>query len=182
VDSHTGLPVIRHSRAQWSRLDAPPFRAAIAHKVDAIMSAHVVMPKLDRSGDPATLSKPILTGLLRERLGFTGVVFTDSLQMQGARVKYGDGEVAVRAILAGADILLMPQDFRKAYDAVLAAVRSGRISAERLDQSVARILRLKERRGLFTARPADPARAARIVKSAKHQRVARSIRSSAVQP
>jgi beta-N-acetylhexosaminidase len=175
VDSHTGLPVIKHSPKQWDRLDAPPFRAAIARKVDAIMSAHVVMPKLDRSGDPATLSKPILTGLLRERLGFKGVVFTDSLQMQGVREKYGDGEVAVRAILAGADILLMPPNFARAHAAVLAAVKSGRISAKRLDQSVARVLKLKEDRGLFTAKPADAAKAAEIIKSPAHLKVARSI-------
>ncbi len=175
VDSHTGLPVIHHTKAQWERLDAPPFRTAIAHGVDAIMSAHVVMPKLDKSGDPATLSKRILTGLLRERLGFTGVVITDSLQMAGARQKYGDGEVAVRAILAGADILLMPPDFPRAYNAVLAAVKSGRISAKRLDESVARVLALKERRGLFTAKPADPEAAKKIVKSREHLRIAKSI-------
>ncbi|TQM76811.1 beta-N-acetylhexosaminidase [Thermopolyspora flexuosa] len=175
VDSHTGLPVIHHTKAQWEKLDAPPFRTAIAHGVDAIMSAHVVMPKLDRSGDPATLSKPILTGLLRKRLGFTGVVITDSLQMAGARQRYGDGEVAVRAILAGADILLMPPDFPRAYNAVLEAVRSGRISAKRLDESVARVLALKERRGLFTAKPADPDAAKRIVKSREHLRIAKSI-------
>lgn len=176
VDSHTGLPVIKHSKSQWARLDAPPFQAAIDRKVDAIMSAHVVMPKLDRSGDPATLSKPILTGLLRERLGFTGVVFTDSLQMQGVRQKYGDGEVAVRAILAGADVLLMPPNFAKAHAAVLAAVKSGRISAKRLDQSVARVLRLKETRGLFTAEPADAAKAAKIIKSREHLKVAKANR------
>jgi beta-N-acetylhexosaminidase len=175
VDSHTGLPVIKHSRSEWEKLDAPPFREAIASGVDAIMSAHLEMPKLDKSGDPATLSKPILTGLLREKLGFDGVVVTDSLQMQGVREKYGDGEVAVRAILAGADILLMPPDFAKAYGAVLAAAKSGRVPAERLDQSVTRILRLKTTRGLFGAKPADPAEAAKILKSEEHRRVARRI-------
>jgi beta-N-acetylhexosaminidase len=175
VDSHTGLPVIQHSPSQWEKVDAPPFRAAIAHGVDAIMSAHLEMPKLDGSGDPATLSKPILTGLLREKLGFDGVVVTDSLQMQGVREKYGDGEVAVRAILAGADILLMPPDFAKAYEAVLAAAESGRIPAERLDQSVRRILRLKTTRGLFGAKPADPDKAAKILKSDDHRKVARRI-------
>jgi beta-N-acetylhexosaminidase len=175
VDSHTGLPVIKHSRSQWERLDAPPFRAAIGAGVDAIMSAHVVMPKLDPSGDPATLSRPILTGLLREKLGFTGVVSTDSLQMQGVRERYGDGEVAVRAVLAGADLLLMPPDFGKAYRAVLAAVKSGRISAERLDASVARLLTLKERRGILDAGPADADRAAEVLKSAAHREVARRI-------
>ncbi|MFD2355526.1 glycoside hydrolase family 3 protein [Nonomuraea ferruginea] len=100
IDSHTGLPVIKHTRAQWERLDAPPFKAAIAAGVDAIMTAHIVFPKLDPSGDPATLSKPILTGLLRKELGFKGVISTDALNMAGARVKYDDGEVAVRAVLA----------------------------------------------------------------------------------
>src|SRR5690606_8549557 len=93
VDSHTGLPVIDHSREQWEKLDAPPFRAAVEAGVDAVMSAHVVMPKLDPSGDPATLSKKILTGLLREELGFTGVISTDALDMAGVRKRYGDGEV-----------------------------------------------------------------------------------------
>lgn len=175
VDSHTGLPIIDHSPEQWAKLDAPPFRAAISAGVDAVMSAHIVMPELDPSGDPATLSERILTGLLRERLGFDGVVMTDSLQMKGVREKYGDGEVAVRAILAGADMLLMPPDFTEAYDAVLAAVRSGRISPDRLDASVTRILRLKKARGLFTAAPAGAAKADDIVKSAAHRKVAARI-------
>nr|BFE86744.1 hypothetical protein GCM10020093_093450 [Planobispora longispora] len=173
VDSHTGLPVIRHSRAQWDRLDAPPFAAAIREDVDMIMSAHVVMPKLDPSGDPATLSKPILTGLLRQRLGFEGVVSTDALDMAGVRKKYGDGEVAVRAILAGADLLLMPPDYRKAHAAVLAAVESGRIPAERLDESVRRLLTLKAGRGILERAPAaDPAEAERTLRSAEHRELA----------
>src|SRR5690606_27393639 len=136
VDSHTGLPVIKHTKAQWERIDAPPFKAAIDAGVDAVMSAHIVFPKLDPSGDPATLSKPILTGLLREKLGFKGVISTDALNMAGARKKYDDGEVAVRAVLAGADLLLMPNDMPEQYKAVLKAVESGRISQKRLDQSI----------------------------------------------
>ncbi|GAA2893267.1 hypothetical protein GCM10010517_57770 [Streptosporangium fragile] len=180
VDSHTGLPVITHSRAQWSKLDAPPFAAAIGKNVDAIMSAHVVMPKLDPSGDPATLSKPILTGLLREELGFDGVVSTDALDMAGVRKKYGDGEVAVRAIRAGADLLLMPPDYREAYRAVLAAVESGKISEDRLDQSVRRLLKLKAARGLLEKAPVvDPAEAERVLRSAEHRALARLINSRA---
>ncbi|MFJ2032399.1 glycoside hydrolase family 3 protein [Streptosporangium sp. NPDC087985] len=176
VDSHSGLPVIQHSLSQWSRLDAPPFAAAIGRNIDAIMSAHVVMPKLDPSGDPATLSKPILTGLLREKLGFDGVVSTDALDMAGVRKKYGDGQVAVRAILAGVDLLLMPPDYPKAYQAVLAAVKSGKISAERLDQSVRRLLKLKAARGLLDRAPvADPDRAERVLRSAEHRKVAQFI-------
>ncbi|GIN00185.1 hypothetical protein Pve01_18430 [Planomonospora venezuelensis] len=173
VDSHSGLPVIRHSRSQWEKLDAPPFAAAIGEDVDMIMSAHVVMPRLDPSGDPATLSKPILTGLLRQKLGFDGVVSTDALDMEGVRKKYGDGEVAVRAVLAGADLLLMPPDYRKAHAAVLAAVESGRISAERLDESVRRLLTLKAARGILRKAPvADPAEAERTLRSAEHRALA----------
>ncbi|WP_433252433.1 beta-N-acetylhexosaminidase [Streptosporangium sp. CA-135522] len=176
VDSHTGLPVIQHSLSQWTRLDAPPFAAAIGEDIDAIMSAHVVMPKLDPSGDPATLSKPILTGLLRQKLGFDGVVSTDALDMAGVRKKYGDGQVAVRAIQAGVDLLLMPPNFPKAYQAVLAAVKSGKISTARLDQSVRRLLKLKAARGLLSKAPvADPAVAERTLRSAEHRKVAQLI-------
>ncbi|GLW95985.1 beta-N-acetylhexosaminidase [Microtetraspora sp. NBRC 16547] len=171
TDSHTGLPVIGHSKAQWRKLDAPPFREAIAHGVDAIMSAHVVMPKLDPSGDPATLSRTILTGLLRDELGFDGVISTDALNMAGVREKYGDAEVAVRAVLAGADVLLMPPDMPKAYGAVLSAVKSGRISAARLDASVTRILRLKAKRGMFDKVATDPS----VVRSPAHLNAARRI-------
>ncbi|MGI5486129.1 beta-N-acetylhexosaminidase [Microtetraspora malaysiensis] len=178
TDSHTGLPVISHTKAQWRKLDAPPFREAIAHGVDAIMSAHVVMPKLDPSGDPATLSRTILTGLLRDELGFNGVISTDALNMAGVREKYGDAEVAVRAVLAGADVLLMPPDMPKAYGAVLAAVKSGRISAARLDASVTRILRLKAKRGMFGKVTTDPA----AVRSAAHLSAARRLAREANLP
>ncbi|WP_406318452.1 glycoside hydrolase family 3 protein [Streptosporangium sp. NBC_01639] len=180
VDSHTGLPVIQHSLSQWSRLDAPPFAAAIGKDIDAIMSAHVVMPKLDPSRDPATLSKPILTGLLREKLGFDGVVSTDALDMAGVRKKYGDGQVAVRAIQAGVDLLLMPPDFPTAYQAVLTAVKSGKISTRRLDQSVRRLLKLKAARGLLERAPvADPAKAERVLRSPEHRKVAQLINARA---
>jgi len=173
IDSHTGLPVIEHTRAQWERLDAPPFKAAIAAGVDAVMSAHIVFPKLDPSGDPATLSKPILTGLLRQELGFKGVISTDALNMAGVRKKYGDGEVAVRAVLAGADLLLMPNDMAKAHQAVLAAVKSGRISQQRLDASVTRLLTLKRDRGLLPKAPvASAERAAEVLRSPEHRKLA----------
>ncbi|MGI5283777.1 beta-N-acetylhexosaminidase [Nonomuraea polychroma] len=173
VDSHTGLPVIKHSKAEWERIDAPPFKAAIDAGVDAVMSAHIVFPKLDPSGDPATLSKPILTGLLREKLGFKGVISTDALNMAGVRQKYNDGEIAVRAVLAGADLLLMPNDLPKAYQAVLAAVKSGRINKDRLDQSVTRLLTLKQTRGLLTEAPtASAEEAARVLRSAEHRKLA----------
>ncbi len=148
-DSHDQLPHIDHTREEWEALDAPPFRAAIAAGIDSIMTAHIVVPSLDPSLDPATLSRPILTGVLREQLGYRGVVVTDSLGMQGVRTKYGDDRVPVLALKAGCDQLLNPPNLAVAWNAVLAAVRGGELTESRLDESILRILRLKARRGLF---------------------------------
>jgi beta-N-acetylhexosaminidase len=175
TDSHTGLPVITHSMKTWERLDAPPFKAAIAHHVDAIMTAHIVVPGLDDSGDPATMSKAVLSGLLRDKLGYDGVVITDSLQMAGATMKYGAQEAAVRAVRAGADMLLMPPDIGRAYNAVLAAVRSGRIPQSRLDQAVTRIVRMKTERGLFRSPYVDAAKASQVLGSKEHRAAARKV-------
>jgi beta-N-acetylhexosaminidase len=149
VDSHTGLPVIDHTREELESIDLPPFGAAIDAGVESIMTAHIVVPALDDLGRPATLSRPILTGLLRRQMGFDGVVVTDALDMQGVREMFGDDRVPIEAIKAGADIMLMPPEFDLAYRSVLDAVRSGEISERRIDQSVYRVLRLKERLGLF---------------------------------
>lgn len=168
VDSHTGIPVIDHTRAEWEAIDAPPFEAAIDAGIESIMTAHIVVPSLDPSGDPATLSRPIITGILREQLGFDGVVITDSLGMKGVRDKYGDAEIPLRALEAGVDQLLMPVDMDLAYNSVLNAVRSGRISEERIDQSVQRILRLKSRLGIG---PVDPAKVGTPAHLAAAQRI-----------
>jgi beta-N-acetylhexosaminidase len=149
TDSHTGLPVIDHDKATWEKIDAPPFRAAIKAGVDVIMSAHIVFPKIDPSGDPSTLSPTVLTGMLRDELGYRGVVITDSLQMAGVRQKYSDAEIPVKALQAGADMLLMPQNVGTAVDAVINAVKTGQLSEQRIDQSVARILAVKLRRGVL---------------------------------
>ncbi|MFF1306508.1 glycoside hydrolase family 3 protein [Streptomyces sp. NPDC058307] len=149
VDSHYGFPVITHSRELWEKLDAVPFRAAIRTGIDSIMTAHIQFPALDPSGDPATLSHPILTGILRGELGYDGVVVTDSLGMEGVRTKYGDDRVPVLALKAGVDQLLNPPSLDVAWNAVLRAVRDGELTEARLDESVLRILRLKARRRLF---------------------------------
>jgi len=150
VDSHYGFPVITHSRELWSSLDAVPFRAAIRAGIDSIMTAHIMVPALDPSGDPATLSHPILTGILREELGYDGVVVTDSLMMEGVRTKYGDDRVPVLALKAGADQLLNPPSLDVAWNAVLNAVRGGELTEARLDESILRVLRLKSKLGLLT--------------------------------
>ncbi len=159
TDSHLELPAVSRDRASWTAVDLVPFVAAIGAGVDAVMSAHVSVPAVDPSGDPSTASAPILTGVLRDELGFGGVAVTDALDMAGARKKYGDGETAVRALLAGADQLLMPADLDVAVAAVQVAVRSGRVPLRRLDEAVGRILALKYRLGLLAgARPQTPAR------------------------
>ena len=159
TDSHLGLPVIEHTREELDALDLPPFVAAIDEGIDAIMTAHIMVPALDDSGVPATLSHPILTGLLREELGYEGVIVTDSLAMEGVRTLFDDDRVPVEAILAGADQMLMPPDLVVAIGGVREAVASGEITEERLDQSVRRILAQKLRRGLFEDVQVDAARA-----------------------
>ncbi|MEV8315423.1 glycoside hydrolase family 3 protein [Streptomyces sp. NPDC059900] len=149
-DSHSKLPYIHHTREQWETLDAPPFRAAVAAGIDSIMTAHIVVPALDPAEDPATLSRPILTGILREELGYDGVVVTDSLGMQGVRTKYGDDRVPVLALKAGVDQLLNPPKPEIAWNAVLQAVRDGELTEARLDESILRILRLKAKLDLFS--------------------------------
>jgi beta-N-acetylhexosaminidase len=172
VDSHTGFPTITHSRELWEKLDAPPFRAAIAAGIDSIMTAHLMVPALDGSGDPATLSRPILTGILREHLGYDGVVVTDSLGMEGVRTKYGDDRVPVLALKAGVDQLLNPPDLDLAWNAVLAAVRDGELTEARLDASVLRILRLKARLGLFRSPYVGQAGVERTVGTRAHLKAA----------
>jgi beta-N-acetylhexosaminidase len=163
TDSHTGVPWIFHTREQWEQVDVPPFRAGIAAGVDMVMTAHVIMPLLQsdcdvetqQGCDPATLDPEILTGLLRDELGYDGVVITDALNMAGVREKYGDERIPVLALKAGADMPMMVDtttdtvSLEVAYNGVLDAVRSGEISEKRLDQSVRRVLELKARRGLF---------------------------------
>jgi beta-N-acetylhexosaminidase len=168
VDSHTGIPVISHTRAEWERIDRPPFESAIRAGIDAIMTAHIVVPSLDPSGDPATLSKPILTGILRDELHYDGVVVTDSLGMAGVRQKYGDDRVPVLALQAGVDQLLMPPNLDLAYNSVLAAVRGGELTEARIDQSVLRILRLKYQRGLARNAFVDETRVSSVVGAPPH--------------
>jgi beta-N-acetylhexosaminidase len=176
VDSHYGLPIIKRTREQLGAADLPPFAAAIGAGVDAIMSAHIVLPALDSSGLPATLSPTIMTDLLRGELGFQGVLFSDSLAMQGAR-PYGDdsdARVPVEALKAGVDILLMPPKLGVAYQAVLDAVGTGELSQERIDASVGRILTLKQRRGVLAQPFVNPAELERVG-SAEHLAVASAI-------
>lgn len=149
ADSHTELPEIDRSAEEWRKIDAPPFKAAIDAGADVIMSAHIKVPSLDSSGEPATLSKPILTGLLRKELGFKGVVSTDSLSMEGVRQIHPDERIPVLALKAGVDQLVMPKNMDAAMNGVLKAVRDGELTEQRIDESVLRILKLKAKRGVI---------------------------------
>ena len=136
-DSHLELPLLPHDRARLEAVELPPFRAAIAAGVAAVMTAHLQLPALDPER-PATLSEPVLTGLLRHDLGFNGLVVTDALVMEAISAHHGPAEAAVLAFNAGADLILMPADAEAALTGLEQAVRSGRISAERLQASLER--------------------------------------------
>jgi beta-N-acetylhexosaminidase len=175
VDSHFGLPIVTHDLAQFEATDLPPFKAAIAAGVDTIMTAHVVFPAVDPSGAPATMSHKILTGVLRDELGFQGLIVTDALDMAGATSTYPPDVAPVQAILAGADQLLVPPQMDTAYGAVLDAVRNGTISRQRLDRSVYRILLHKYQHGIFHQPFVDPAAAPTVMGAPDHLAAAQAI-------
>jgi beta-N-acetylhexosaminidase len=155
-DSHIDLPVINADRDRLDHLELVPFRAAISAGVGSVMTGHLSIPSLEPDPNtPATLSSHILTDLLRHDLHFPGLVVTDAMDMGGITVRFAPGEAAVRAVLAGADALLMPPVPDAAFEGLQAAVRSGRISIERLDASVRRILEAKARLGLDKNRLVD---------------------------
>jgi beta-N-acetylhexosaminidase len=148
VDSHLGLPRLEVPRERLDAMELKPFETAIARGVDSIMTAHIAVPALEPSGVPATVSPRVLTALLRDELKFKGLIVTDSMAMQGMTMLFDSGEGSVRSVIAGADVLLMPPDPEKAVRAVVGAVEDGRISRQRLDQSVMRILAAKISLGL----------------------------------
>lgn len=144
TDSHVELPVIPHSMERLREIELPPFREAIAQGVDAVMTAHLLIPNWDKDL-PATLSPYIINEKLRQTLGFNGLVVTDALVMGAIADQYGPDQAPVLAVLAGADILLMPVDPEVAIKAVCDAVNQGKISRERIEASVERIFHAKQK-------------------------------------
>lgn len=168
VDSHLATPVVTLSRQRLEREALAPFRAAQRAGVSAIMSAHVALPALSGDSIPASLNERLLRGTLRDEWGFDGIIVTDALWMGGATAAVADpGQLAVRAILAGNDVILDPADHRAMIDAIERAVRDGTISEARLDSSVRRVLLAKARVGLDRARFVDESRIAQLVPSAE---------------
>ena len=144
TDSHLDLPVLPHSASRLTEVELPPFQGAIATGVDSVMSAHLLIPAWD-SKHPATLSHSILTKQLRQNLGFTGLIVTDALIMGGVTKYASPEEIAVMAIEAGADILLMPSEPAIAIEAVYKAVLEGRLTPQRIHSSLERIWRAKQK-------------------------------------
>ncbi|MEK6300481.1 MAG: glycoside hydrolase family 3 N-terminal domain-containing protein [Acidobacteriota bacterium] len=175
TDSHLELPSIDVDRARLNSIELPPFRAAVQEGVGGVMSAHIALPRIEPENLPATLSPRMLTGVLRGELGFEGVVFTDALDMRGIAAHYPDGEAAVRAVKAGADVLLYPPSVEQAFVAVKRAVQSGDIKESRIDESIRRILFAKAKLGLDKNRFADLNKLDRLLGSSDHQRIAREI-------
>jgi beta-N-acetylhexosaminidase len=156
VDSHLTLAVVPGDRNELESVELVPFRAAIAAGVSSIMPGHLSVPAFEPDPDvPATLSKNILTGLLRDELKFRGLIVTDAMDMGGVTSLYPPDEAAVRSVEAGADVLLMPPVPDAAMKGLLDAVHSGRISVKRIDASVRRILEAKARLGLNRNRFVD---------------------------
>lgn len=195
VDSHLGLPMLPHDQERLEAVELRPFREAVSNGVDMIMTAHVTFPAIDdtraiskKDGAeitiPATLSYRVLTELLREEISFEGVIVTDAFTMKAITDHFGEGEAVVRAVKAGADIILMPLDVGVAFHAILEAVESGEISEERIDQSVRRILDLKDKYGILTGDDEDLTdkirRVQQVVGNSEHRALEKEVSEKAV--
>ena len=147
VDSHKGLPVLPHTRARFDACELVPFRAAIAAGVASIMTGHLLIPNLDRDA-PATISRPITTGILRDELRYDGLVFTDCLTMEGIAQRHATGEAAWRAVAAGADVAVVCHGLerqRAALDGLRRAASEGRLDARRIEAAQGRVAAFKAR-------------------------------------
>ena len=176
VDSHIGLPIINHPRERLDRIELVPFRAGIAAGADAVMTAHIELPALDPTpATPATFSRVIVAQLLRDELGFDGLVFTDSMRMRAVSEMVSPGDAAARAVAAGHDIVLHSPDDVAAIAGIQAAAAAGDLSEERIDQSVRRILSAKARLGLHRQRAVSLDALPDVVGTRAHAEVAREV-------
>ena len=173
VNSHLALPVVNASRARLDSVELVPFKAAVDAGLATMMTFHGSMPALDSSGVPGTLSHKVLTGLLRDEMNFDGLIITDAMDMKGVVDMFGSKEAAIRAVAAGADVLLMPRDVEGTIDAVMEGIQTGRFDESRLDESARRILIAKHELGLEHRRLVDLDSARAIVGDSSHEAVAR---------
>ncbi len=151
TDSHFDLPVIAHDSVRLDSLELYPFRFLAQNGIGSMMVAHLNMPAFDaRPNRPTTLSRPVVTGLLREKMGFQGLIFTDAMEMQGVTKYFGPGEADVEALRAGNDIVLLPANVGAAVEAVKRALADSTFDRQQMETSVRRVLRAKYRLGLTT--------------------------------
>jgi beta-N-acetylhexosaminidase len=175
TDSHMGLPSVDADARRLETVDLPPFRTAIAAGMDGVLVGHIAVPRVTGDDVPASVSPKLTGAILRGDMGFRGLVSTDAFNMRGLTSRYSQGDAALRAIDAGADILLQPEDIPGVLDAIERAVRSGRLTEARIDQSVRRILEAKSRVRLERDRNANTGAIASVVGSAEHRRLAMEV-------
>jgi beta-N-acetylhexosaminidase len=189
TDTHLGLAVIEHPRSHLEQVELPPFRAAIDAGVGAVMSSHIALPALDAGTvpgaaqllpTPATLSRPILTGLLRDEMKFDGLIYTDSMSMFAISQNVPADRAAALAVIAGADQVLHSPDDDAAFRGIKAAVGAGEIQEAQITRSVERILSAKARMGLHAARAADLAAIDAKLATRDHLRTAEEINTRAI--
>lgn len=175
TDSHIGLSVVPIDRKRLDAVELVPFRMAIAAGADSVMTAHVALPNITGDNTPSTLSPKVSTDILRKELGFNGIITTDAMEMGAIKKTYSDERSAVLAVLAGADVVLLPNSTKVAIDSIEKAVRDGEIKESRIDESVRRILGAKYRLGLAANRFADLSKVNSIVERPENVREANEI-------
>lgn len=189
TDTHLGLAVIEHPKSHLDQVELPPFQAAIDAGVGAVMSSHIALPALDPASvpgptqalpTPATLSRPILTGLLRERMKFEGLVYTDSMSMFAISQNVPADRAAALAVRAGADQVLHSPDDDAALRGIKAAVAAGEIAEAQITESALRVLTAKARMGLHLARAADLGSIDVKLGAREHQRTAAELSERAI--
>jgi beta-N-acetylhexosaminidase len=181
VDSHVGLPVVGATIARLDSIELVPFRAAIGAGTSLVMTAHIALPAIaGDSATPATLSPRIITGLLRDTLGFRGVAITDALTMEGIGKGYTTEQSTVLAVKAGADILLKPSDPTRAFDAVVGEVDRGEVAGARIDSAARLVLELKARVGLNNGAMVSLERLREVVGAPEHRALASDIARRAI--
>ena len=148
-NSHQGFSLSNRTEEELKKCEIVPFKTAIENGADCVMVAHMSLPNVTGDNIPATLSKKVVTDMLKTELNFKGVVFSDSMSMGAITENYGTGDACVKAVEAGIDMVLMPENLDEAYNAVLEAVKNGKISQERLDDAVSRIIKAKIQRGII---------------------------------
>ena len=148
-NSHQGFSLSNRTEEELKSCEIVPFKTAIENGADCVMVAHMSLPNVTGDNIPATLSKKVVTDMLKTELNCKGVVFSDSMSMGAITENYGTGDACVKAVEAGIDMVLMPENLDEAYNAVLEAVKNGKISQERLDDAVSRIIKAKIQRGII---------------------------------